>query len=636
MSSDSRHATLFLSYAHQDQAQAQRLAATLERAGYTIWWDALIEGGTRYAKSIEQALRAADAIVVLWSRNSVESDWVRDEAAQGRERQRLVPLSLDGTQPPLGFRQIQVIDLSHWRGRADAPEIHAIRRAVAAAIGQEPVPVRSGAAPRLTRRQALVGATATASVVGAGGLVAWQSGLLGPAAAEARSIAVLPFKNLGGDPGQAFLSDGLTEEVRSALARNAGLLVLAATSSNSVRDDTGDVRSIARKLGVAYLLDGSVQRSGQRIRVATNLTNGRTGFSEWSERVERQLGDIFAFQTEIASKVSHALSVRMATNAPMQGGTRDPRALEAYLRGKALYNLAKDEDTDREARANFEVAIAADPKFALAHAALARVLASIAAGSAEAGELKSLYAASVASAERAIALAPTRPEGHLALGYARFAGFLDVRGARPSYDRAYQYGRGNADIVLLYALYTVRTRRFAEARDAIGRALALDPLNPRTHRAAGTIAYASRRYPEAVARYRRALQLNPKMSNAHAFMGDSLLELGRFDEARAAYQAEPAVMFRLRGLAILEHRTGNRAAAERALDALVREAGDAAMYQQAEVMAQWGRADEAFARLQRAREIGDSGLSTTVTDPLLDPIARDPRFRAFVREIGFA
>lgn len=634
MADDARQPTLFLSYAHGDQAQAQRLATALQRTGYTVWWDALIEGGTQYARSIDEALRTADVVIVLWSRTSIESDWVRDEAAQGRDRHRLVPLSLDGTLPPLGFRQYQVIDMSGWRGRADAPQFAAIRRAIAAALGQQPR-AHQPLSPGLTRRQTLAAGTATVAVLAGGGaLVAWQTGIIGADAAAAQSIAVLPFKNLSGDPGQAYLSESLTEEIRSALSRNARLLVLAGTSSNAARDMGGDAKAISRKLGVAYLLEGSVQRAGDVVRVATNLTNGRTGFSEWSQRVERRLGDIFAFESEIARTVSNALSVEMGTNSSL-GGTRSADAYEAYSRGRALYNLAKDEASDRQARAYYELAIGADPNFALAHAALSRVLASIAAAHAEADELKPLYAAAIAEARRAVELAPTLAEGHLALGYALFAGKLDITGARPSYDKAYELGRGNSDVVLLYALYTVRTRRFAEARAAIGRALALDPLNPRTHRAAGTIAYASRRYPDAIKQYRRALELNPDMSNAHAFMGDALMELGRAAEARAAYAAEPAAMFRLRGLAVLEHRLGNRAAAEQALAQLVSEVGDAAMYQQAEVMAQWGRTDEALRRLDRARAIGDSGVSLVATDPLLDPIAKDPRFMRFVKDIGF-
>jgi len=488
----------------------------------------------------------------------------------------------------------------------------------------------------MNRRTALAAGAGTVAVLAGGGLIAWETGLIGAGRAQARSIAVLPFKNLSGDTGQAYLSDGLTEEVRSALSRNAGLMVLASASSNTVGDERTDAVSIARKLGVAYLLEGSVQRAGDVVRVATDLTNGATGFSEWSQAVDHPLTDIFAFEDEIARTISNAMSVRMATDAPALGGTRDVRAYEAYLQGKALYNLAKDEATDRQAKADYEIAVAADPNFALAHAALSRVLSSLAASEASASELKGLYAGAISEARRATEIAPTLAEGHLALGYALFSGRLDVRGARPSYDKAYQYGRGNADIVLLYASYAVRTRRFREARDAIDWALALDPLNPRTHRAAGTIAFASRRFADAITQAQRALELNPKISNANAGVGDSLMQLGKLAEARAAYLKEPSTMFRLRGLAALEHRAGNQAAADKALAQLISDVGDAAMYQQAEVMAQWGRADEAMARLQRARAIGDSGLIMIATDPMLDPISRDPRFTRLVKDLGFA
>jgi TolB-like protein len=630
-------AKLFLSYARDDTDVATKLVSALERARHEVWWDALIEGGTRYSRALGEALEAADAVVVLWSSRSVESDWVRDEAAQGRDRHRLVPLSLDGTAPPLGFRQIQTIDISRWHGRVDAPQFRAVQRAIAMALGAE---VATPQAPRkswLTRRQAVVGGTAAAAAAaGVGVLVLEQTGLLRPAGAEARSIAVLPFKNLSGDPGQAYLSEGLTDEIRSALGRNGGLMVLAATSSNSVRDMAGDAKAIARKLGVTYLLEGSVQRVGDTVGVGTNLTNGKSGFSEWSQRVERPLGDIFAFQSEVARMVSNAMSIRMATDAPAPGGTRNARAYEAYLRGRALYNLAKDEETDRQARANYELAIAADPNFALAHAGLSRVLASIAASEAGASELKGLYSGAIAEARRATELAPTLAEGHLALGYALFAGKLDLRGARPSYDAAYRYGRGDADIVLLYALYTVRDRRFADARSAIERALALDPLNPRTWRAGGAIDLASGRPQQALTRYKRALVLNPSMSNANAMMGYALIQLRRWTEAKAALDKERSAMFRLTGLAILGQKTSDKGLAEKSYRQLVAELGDAALYQQAQVLAQWGRTSEALDRLERARAVGDSGLTALVTDPFLAPLAKEPRYRELVRTIGFA
>ena len=638
MASEASKPTIFLSYAHADAKRAQQLASALTTRGYTVWWDGLIEGGAQFAKSIREALEAADAVVVLWSTASIESDWVADEAAQGRDRKRLVPLSLDGSLPPLGFRQYQTIDLAHWRGKAAAPQVDSIDRAISAAIGHAPgiaaVPI--AAPPRVDRRSALlIAGGAGVALVGGGAIYALRDDLFDPEAGE-RTIAVLPFKNLSGDPGQTYLSDGLTEEVRAVLTRNAGLQVLAATTSNTARDHQEGATAIAGKLGVAHLLEGSVQRAGDVVRVAIELTDGKTGFSTWSQRIDARLTDIFAFQTEVARTVSNALSVRMATQNPAPGGTRNVAAYEAYLRGRALYNLAKDERTDREAKALYENAIAADPDFALAHAALSRVLSSIASAYAPGPEIKPTFAAAIVEGRKAVALAPELAEAHLALGYAIFAGQLDIKNSRASYDQAYRYGRGSADNLLLYALYTVRAGRSAEARAAIGRAVALDPLNPRTHRAAGIIGFATRDYAGAATHFRRALELNPAMSNANAFLGTSLMQSGKLNEARAAIAKEPSAMFRLTALAVLEHRAGNRSAAERAHAQLVSDVGDAALYQQAEVMAQFGRAEEALALLRRARSVGDAGLIGIASDPLLDPIAKDSRFQTFVRTIGFA
>jgi TolB-like protein/tetratricopeptide (TPR) repeat protein len=625
--------TIFLSYARADRPRAEKLARALGLAGFEIWWDALIEGGAPFAHSIGQALAAADAVIVLWSQTSINSDWVRDEAAQGRDRRRLVPLSLDGSEPPLGFRQYHVIDLAKWRGRPDAPEIAAISRAISASIGQAAPPLRPPARAVSRRRALQIGSGAAVALAAGGGLYAWQRGMFSGVDLIADSIVVLPFKNLSGDSAQAFLSDGLTEEVRAALARNDALKVLAATSSNAARGDGEDAKGIARKLGVAYLLEGSVQRSNDMVRISTDLTDGRTGFSRWSNTVDRKLTDIFAVQSEIAGTVAEALSVQMATEKPAPGGTTKVAAYEAFLRGRSLFNAAADEASDRAALAQYDLAIAADGNFALAHAARSRSLAAIAAEYAKADELRSLYDAAVAAAKQAIALAPDLAEGHLALGYALFTGRLDVAGARPAYDKAYALGHGDADIMLLFALYCARARRSDEARAAILRALALDPLNPRTHRAAGSIDYSARRYEAAIQPLNQALALNPKISNAHALIGNCLYQLGRLKEAQAAFVAEPHAMFRLTGLAVAENRLGNAAAAKQAMTQLVAELGDSALYQQAEVLAQWGQADAALATLERARAIGDSGLIYLTTDPLLDPLRVRPEFTRLLKEL---
>ncbi len=629
-------ARLFVSYARADQAPAAKIVHALERAGHDVWWDMKIEGGTRYSRLISEALDASDAVIVLWSKASSESDWVRDEAAHGRDRQRLVPLSMDSTKPPLGFRQYQSIDMSSWQGRVDAPQFRAVERAIATALSQELASPELSHGRWLNRRQ-LIGAGTAAAVAGGAALVGWGTGIIGPAGAEASSIAVLPFKNFSSDPKDAYLSDGLTDEIRSALGRDRRLMVLAATSSNAIREMAADAKEISRKLGVAFLLEGSVQRSGDVVSVGANLTNGRTGFSEWSQKIERPLGDIFAFENEIARMVSNAMSIRMEEeDSTTSGGTRNAQAYEAYLKGRALYNLAKDEATDREAKADFELAIAADPNFALAHAALSRSLSSLASNYAEADELPPLYATAIEQARRAIAIAPTLAEGHLALGYALFAGRLNAKGARPSYDAAYRYGRGDADIVLLYAVYTSRVRRFRDARDSIERALALDPLNPRTWRAAGSIDLASGRLAEAVTRYDRALSLNPKMSNANALKAYALIGLKRWADARSSLEKEPSDMFRLTGLAILGIKTADNTLARRSFDQLVSQVGDRALYQQAQVLAQWARPTEALDRLERARSVGDSGLTALATDPFMAPLANEPRYKSLRQALGFS
>lgn len=624
--------TVFLSYAHADEAKARRIASALKQAGYEVWWDELIEGGAVYTRSISTALETADVVIVLWSSSSVESHWVRDEAAQGRDRERLVPLRVDGSRPPLGFRQYQAIDFRRWRGRIEGKEFAALQRAIATATGNKP-PKDVAARRGFDRRTALfAGSAVAAAAVGGGAFLVIDRGWLG-GKAEDISIAVLPFKNLSGNPEQDYFSDGLTEEVRAALVRLEALRVLAATSSEKAGEEQSDVQSIAKTLGVGFLLGGSVRKSGNLFRIATELTDGKTGFSIWSNSVDRQVGDIFAVQGEIARMVARALSIQIATDRPAPGGTSNIEAYEHYLKGKSLYHLAKDEESDRQALAHYDLAIAGDPKFAMAHAARARVLASIAAGYGKAEELKPLYSSAIASARRAVELAPDLADAHLALGYALFSGQLDVKGAAPSYERAYKLGRGNADIVLLYALYCSRAGQADEAREAIGRALLLDPINARVHRASGSIEYAGRRYENAFAPLGRALELNPKISNAHGLIAYSLLQLGRFQEARTEFQAEPVAVFRLSGLAIAEHKLGNRAAAEKAMSELLSEMGDAALYQQAEVMAQWGNADEAVSRLWKARAVGDSGLIYLATDPLLDPVRKHPEFIRLLNDL---
>ncbi len=637
--------TVFLSYARADQAQAAKLAAALQQAGLEVWWDALIEGGAEFARSIEASLERCDAVLVVWSRNSVASDWVLDEATRGRDLRKLVPVSLDGTQPPIGFRQYHSIDLSGWRGDAAAAGIAAIVRGVA--TSKLPRKAHAGAArpapPAISRRGMLVAGIGTA-VAAAASFIAWRQGLFGNSRAiTGNSVAVLPFSNLSGDDSQAYFSDGLSEELRATLARNSRLLVMAQASSASFRDREDDAVTIAAKLGVAYLLDGSVRRKGDTVRIAVDLIDGQTGFSRWSNIFERALQDIFAVQSEIASTVARELVAQVASvgdggaggpPAP-SGGTGNVAAFDAYLRGRALYDLSADEASERAALAQFDAAIAADPGFAAAHAARARSLTAIANQYGEVAELAGLYDAAIAAAERAISIAPDLADAHSTLGFTLFQGRLDARSAREPFERSRELGAGEATVMARYAQYSARTGREREATEAMQRALRLDPLNPLIHRAAGAIEYAAHRYESSIPPARKALEMNPRMSRAHAAIGDALFMLGRIGESRAEYGAEPVADFRLAGAAIVERRLGNARAARAALAELETGHGDRVLYQQAQVHAQWGEPEAALDRLERALAIGDSGLIYLRNDPLLGPLRGNPRFTKLLDRIGF-
>ncbi|CAM3220249.1 TIR domain-containing protein [Sphingomonas antarctica] len=628
-------ARIFISYARADREQVAPIADALAKAGHDVWWDTLIDGGTAFAKEIETQLASADAVVAVWSKTSIESDWVRDEAAAARGRKCLVPVSLDGSEAPLGFRQYHTIGLSKWRGRADAPEMDALLRGIAS-CGTGLIPLKQHEPrrqPVVSRRNLLMGG-GVAAVAAASGAVWW----LRPfgQGSSGNSVAVLPFSNLSGDPQQAYFSDGLSEEVRSALSRNARLKVAAPTSSNAFRNSDQDARAIGGKLGVAFLLQGSVRRAGDTVRVSADLIDTGSGFSKWSQTFDRKLTDIFAVQSEIAGTVAQALDSAMAPgDAGPIGGTTDVAAYEAYLRGRALLDQPTGETSDRAALKLFETAIAADPDYAAARAARSRALIVISSLWSTTGQLDGLTREAVAEAQRAIKLAPQLSDAQSALGFALAYGRLDVRGAHAPFEAARRTGQGNADVLVRYAQFATRTGDFEAARTAIERALTLDPLNSRAWRVQGALFYAQKRFAESIAPVEKALALNPKITVASAAIGDALILLGQPEAALARYRAEPGASFRLAGLAIALRRTGDTLGADAAMHDLLA-IGDSASYQQAQVRAQWGQPDAALDLLDRAWRTRDSGLLYLRNDPMMDSLRANPRFTALLRDIGFA
>ena len=326
-------ADVFVSYKAEDRRRVKPLVDGLHAHGLTVWWDAQIGGGDEWRRSIEQQLDIAKCVLVVWSKRSTgpEGRFVRDEASRAMERGAYLPVRIDNVRLPLGFGETQALQLAGWRGSRDDDGFQAVLAAVHAMVAGKPRETgpHLHLEPGINRRTMLAGSgVAAAAVAGAG---AWF--LLKPGSAEASgSIAVLPFANLSSDPGQAYFSDGLTEELRSALSR-AGLQVVGRTSSEAVKNS--DAETAAKKLRVANILTGSVRRSPDTIRVSAQLVKGSDGLERWSQDYDRRPGDALTIQSDIAQNVAQALSVALgkaAKAAVSVGGTSNAAAQDLYLK----------------------------------------------------------------------------------------------------------------------------------------------------------------------------------------------------------------------------------------------------------------------------------------------------------------
>ncbi|MHA7820024.1 MAG: TIR domain-containing protein [Erythrobacter sp.] len=641
---------LFLSYTRADIESARPIIAMLEDAGFDVWWDGLIEGGDHYLPTTEAALEGADCVVVLWSRRAVDSNWVRDEAQSGRERGRLVPVSLDGTMSPLGFRQIQLIDISGWNGNADAPEmsriVTAIHRLIDPATGtaspQPAIPAQPAARQGGTSRRGLmIGGAGLAAA--AAGLGTWQFGLFEGAgdSGAAMSMAVLRFANLTGDDEQSWFSDGLSNELRQALARNPRLRVSAPTSSRGIADE--DDFEIARALGVGTILRGGVQRAAETVRIFAELVEVEDGLVRWSESYDRSFDDVLAVQSEIAETVALALVAEIAGQEGARlslqdqmgvGGTDNVEAYEAYLRGIAISDLSAGVESDRSALLKFEEALGLDPQFADAHAMRATMFAAIANATSDADEISSLYDQSIAVAKRAIALEPALSRGHLALGFALNNGRLDRKGALPHYQRADELAPGDADTQGSVALFYAYGDQQARAVEIAEQTLVLDPLNARAFRRTAFVTLLARQYARTIVHCEKALELNPNLASVNYALGTARLMRKDTSGAIAAYDAEIVPLFSQVGLAIAYAEAGKRSAAQASFDTMIDQYGDAGLYQQAQVHAQWGDSEQALATLARAFEVRDPGVLFAPNDPLLDPLRGEAELERLLLQLS--
>ena len=426
---------VFISYAREDEPQAERVCDALRGNGYQVWRDDELPAHRAYADVIEERLKGAKAVVVLWSDAAAKSQWVRAEADAARSAGTLVQAQLDGTVPPMPFNQIQCADLSSWTGKEESAGWRKLKASVDALAGSG-----KGESPR------------------------------GRSSNRPVSVCVLPFANMSGDPEQEYFSDGISEDITTDLSKVSALEVIARNTAFQFKGQSLDVCDVARKLGVSHVLEGSVRKAGNRVRITAQLIDGRSGGHVWADRYDRDLTDIFAIQDELSHAIVDALKIKLLPEekkAIQARGTSSADAYNVYLMARQLWisgfygDIRNNEAIARICRQ----AVTLDPTYAEAWALMALAQA----------ELRfwlGLDHDALPAAERALELNPDLPEA-----------------------------------LCVKARYLESEGRDQEAVKLVERALGLDPDSWEVNREAARLMYREGRTVDAIPFFEKSMSL---------------------------------------------------------------------------------------------------------------------------------
>ncbi len=456
----------------------------------------------------------------------------------------------------------------------------------------------------------------------------------GAAAATDTSIAVLSFVDMSQAKDQEYFSDGLSEELLNQLAQVPQLRVIARTSSFSFKGKEVDVADIARILKVGHVLEGSVRKSGNTLRITAQLIRASDSSHLWSNTYDRNLTDVFKVQDEISREVVAALKLQLLSGKQPDNTqrTHDAAAYEQYLKGVDVVRVGGRGPVEAAVAAQ-QRALALDPGYANAWAQLSVQQASMADFAEDVAGREAAIATALASGDKAIALAPDLPDGYVARGNTRYRMRWDWTGAQADLARALAIDPNRSPALINHAgvLFTMGQRK--QGLEELRKAVASDPLSENAWTALGRYAEAAGEIEEAKQAYTRALEIDPQQNWANFLLGNRLLMEGKVDEAVAHYKHAPE-QFRMTGMAMAEFTRGNDAASRQLLAALEKDFAVGFAYQIAQVYAWRGEKDQAFAWLERGVPIHDAGLVRLPFDPAMDPLRKDPRFAALVTKLG--
>jgi len=446
-----------------------------------------------------------------------------------------------------------------------------------------------------------------------------------------KSIAVLPLVNESGDPKDEYFSDGLSEELIAALAQISGLKVIGRSSSFRFKDRKEDPKTIGKKLGVSTLLDGTVRKQGDRVRIVAELVNAADGIQLWTRTFDRELKDIFKVQEEIARAVAESLKVTLlGSDSTQKSAPKNTEAHNAYLQGHFHFQRRNLEDY-RKAVDYFDQAIRLDPNYALAYAERSEALTFI--GDLT-GQHEPAWSNARSDAEKAVAIAPDLAEAHAALGFVRF--IVDWRFAEGLNElkRAKELSPSNPTANDVLARLIVYLGRINEAERQARQAVDLDPLSVFTQNNLARVLFYAGKLDEADAIARKSAELQPAAAATHRWQTLIAAQRGNGETALREAQLEPDEGYRRFELALAQYVRGDRVAADAALADLIVNGRDNLAYQIAEVYAARGEKDKAFEWLQISFDNHDTGTLTLLVDPLLRGLRDDPRYKNFLAKLG--
>ncbi|HSQ69370.1 MAG TPA: tetratricopeptide repeat protein [Steroidobacteraceae bacterium] len=447
----------------------------------------------------------------------------------------------------------------------------------------------------------------------------------------ANSIAVLPFVNMSSDVEQEYFSDGIAEELLSLLARIPELQVIARTSSFAFKGKDVRIADVARELNVAHVLEGSVRKSGNQVRITAQLIRSADSTHVWSATYDRTLDDIFAIQDEIAAAVVDELKIKLIGDANPQAEATSPEAYELYLQSRYVKNRYAKE-TYQQAEALLTEALAIDPGYAPAWDELGGTYLAQGDFGRPMDEARELARAAY---EKALAIAPDYAPAYSSLSLLARSEF-DFAAAEQYLQQAMRLNSSGAAPFSAAASLSRTFGRFDQSIDFAQKAIAHDPISAHEYLNRGFSCYYAGRFDEAVNSFRKAISLSPEIFRAHYYLGRMLLDQGRSQEALVEMQREPGGMFHLTGLAMAHHALGDTKASDQVLADLIENWGAPMAFQIAEVHAFRGENDAAFEWLQAALETRDPGLGVLLGNPVFKSLTSDVRYRALVEDLGLS